>query len=156
MTGVGDYDESSNAFVRAYQRLPWLLISVLLNLVIAVLLSVFEKTLIEVVALIMFQPMILGMAGNIGTQSIAVTILKLNQDELEEKNAEKKHILKEIGIGFLNSCRWHRRILAILRHFKIDQYRKSQSVIAGFNNRYLVNGMFVSLGRCFHSDHFRN
>ena len=63
----------------------------------------FEKTLIEVVALIMFQPMILGMAGNIGTQSIAVTILKLNQDELEEKKAEKKHILKEIGIGFLNS-----------------------------------------------------
>ncbi|HPW54062.1 MAG TPA: CBS domain-containing protein, partial [Erysipelotrichaceae bacterium] len=69
MTGVGDYDEASNAFVRAYQRLPWLLISVLLNMVIAVLLSVFEKTLIEVVALIMFQPMILGMAGNIGTQS---------------------------------------------------------------------------------------
>ena len=25
MTGVGDYDESSNAFVRAYQRLPWLI-----------------------------------------------------------------------------------------------------------------------------------
>lgn len=103
MTGVGDYDESSNAFVRAYQRLPWLLISVLLNLVIAVLLSVFEKTLIEVVALIMFQPMILGMAGNIGTQSIAVTILKLNQDELLEHKDEKRHILKEIGIGFLNS-----------------------------------------------------
>lgn len=103
MIGVGDYDESSNAFVRAYQRMPWLLISVLLNLVIAVLLSVFEKTLVEVAALIMFQPMILGMAGNIGTQSIAVTILKLNQDELEEKKAEEKHIAKELGIGFLNS-----------------------------------------------------
>ena len=37
----------------------------------------------------MFQPMILGMVGNIGTQSIAVTILKLNQDELEEKKAER-------------------------------------------------------------------
>ncbi|MGI6510129.1 MAG: CBS domain-containing protein [Erysipelotrichaceae bacterium] len=45
MIGVGDYDESSNAFVRAYQRMPWLLISVLLNLVIAVLLSVFEKNI---------------------------------------------------------------------------------------------------------------
>jgi magnesium transporter len=103
MTGVGDYEESSNAFVRAYQRMPWLLISVILNLVIAALLSVFEKTLVEVVALIMFQPMILGMAGNIGTQSVAVTILKLGQDELGHKNDEKKHILKEIGIGILNS-----------------------------------------------------
>ena len=83
--------------------MPWLLISVILNLVIAALLSVFEKTLVEVVALIMFQPMILGMAGNIGTQSVAVTILKLGQDELGHKKDEKKHILKEIGIGILNS-----------------------------------------------------
>ena len=84
MTGVGDYDESS-CLCRAYQRVPWLLLSVVLNLVIALLLSVFERTLVEVVALIMFQPMILGMAGNIGSQSIAVTILKLSHDELEGK-----------------------------------------------------------------------
>jgi len=103
MTGVGDYNESSNAFKRSFQRMPWLVISVLLNLVIAALLSVFEKTLVEVIALIMFQPMILGMAGNIGTQSIAVTILKLNQDELTGKHDEKKHIGKELSIGLLNS-----------------------------------------------------
>ena len=103
MTGVGDYDESSNAFRRSIQRMPWLVISVLLNLVIAALLSVFEKTLVEVIALIMFQPMILGMAGNIGTQSIAVTILKLNQDELAGIHNEKKHIGKELAIGVLNS-----------------------------------------------------
>ncbi|HHT55151.1 MAG TPA: magnesium transporter, partial [Acholeplasma sp.] len=69
MMAVGNYDESSNAGIRAIQRLPWLLISVVLNLVIAVVLSVFERTLVEVIALILFQPMILGMAGNIGTQS---------------------------------------------------------------------------------------
>lgn len=103
MMAVGNYDESSNAGIRAIQRLPWLLISVVLNLVIAVVLSVFERTLVEVIALILFQPMILGMAGNIGTQSIAVTILKINQDELEDKHLLNRHILKEIGIGFLNS-----------------------------------------------------
>ena len=43
------------------------------------------------------------MAGNIGTQSIAVTILKINQDELERKHLLNRHILKEVGIGFLNS-----------------------------------------------------
>ena len=103
MMAVGNYDESSNAGIRAIQRLPWLLISVVLNLVIAVVLSVFERTLVEVIALILFQPMILGMAGNIGTQSIAVTILKINQDELERKHLLNRHILKEVGIGFLNS-----------------------------------------------------
>lgn len=104
LTAVGDYDEDSKASKRAIQRLPWLLVSVILNLVIAVILSVFERTLIEVVALILFQPMILGMAGNIGTQSISVTILKINHDELVDKKALTKHISKEIGIGFLNSA----------------------------------------------------
>ncbi len=146
MTGVGDYDESSNAFVRAYQRLPWLLISVLLNLVIAVLLSVFEKTLVEVVALIMFQPMILGMAGNIGTQSIAVTILKLNHDELEEKKAEEKHILKEIGIGFLNSIAVG--IAGFLLSYVILRFinmgAQSPLLLAITIGTSLTGGMFVS------------
>lgn len=103
IVAVGNYEESSNAFVRSFQRLPWLLVSVVLNLVIASVLSIFEATLEQVVALILFQPMILGMAGNIGTQSIAVTILKINQDELEHSHLMKRHILKEIGIGIINS-----------------------------------------------------
>lgn len=146
MAGVGDYDESSNAFVRAYQRIPWLLISVLLNLVIAVLLSVFERTLIEVVALIMFQPMILGMAGNIGTQSIAVTILKLNKDELEEKSAEKKHIAKELGIGVLNSIAVG--IAGFLISYGILSFinmgTQSQLLLALTIATSLIGGMFVS------------
>lgn len=103
MQAIGDYDIDSSASKRAFQRLPWLLISVILNLVIALFLSVFEATLQQVIALILFQPMILGMAGNIGTQSISVTILKLNQDELVNKVNLKKHLWKEISIGLLNS-----------------------------------------------------
>lgn len=103
MQAIGDYDIVSSASKRAFQRLPWLLVSVVLNLIIALFLSVFETTLEEVIALILFQPMILGMAGNIGTQSISVTILKLNQDELVDKVNLKKHLWKEISIGLLNS-----------------------------------------------------
>ncbi|MGI6510620.1 MAG: magnesium transporter [Erysipelotrichaceae bacterium] len=153
MIGVGDYDESSNAFVRAYQRMPWLLISVLLNLVIAVLLSVFEKTLVEVAALIMFQPMILGMAGNIGTQSIAVTILKLNQDELEEKKAEEKHIAKELGIGFLNSITvgiaGFFLSYAILNYINIGSHSPMSLALT---NWHILNRWHVCLSscRCFH------
>jgi magnesium transporter len=45
--------------------------------------------------------MILGMAGNIGTQSLAVTILGIHQDDFENKR--KKHVVKEISIGVFNS-----------------------------------------------------
>lgn len=99
MVAVGeDYDEAASPFKRSINRLPWLILSVVLNLVIAGVLSVFERTLQEVVALVLFQPMILGMAGNIGTQSLAVTILGLNKKELNHQ----KHITKETFIAVIN------------------------------------------------------
>lgn len=47
--------------------------------------------------------MILEMVGNIGTQSISVTILKINQAELKENKEVRRHIARELTIGVLNS-----------------------------------------------------
>jgi magnesium transporter len=109
MALLSDYESSSSAFKRSKQRLPWLMIAVVLNLLIASFLSIFEATIAEVTALILFQPLILGMAGNIGTQALAVTIIKFNVEPMEDENKHKKHIYKEIAIGLFNSI-----ILAIL------------------------------------------
>ena len=57
---VGEFDEDSSPFKRAYQRLPWLLVSIILNLVIAMFLSIFSPTIDKVSVLILFQPLILG------------------------------------------------------------------------------------------------
>lgn len=100
---VGDFEESSSPLKRSYQRLPWLLVSIVLNLVIALILSVFTGTIEAVTALILFQPLILGMAGNIGTQAIAVTILVLYQKTHETKELMRSHIKKEMMIGLLNA-----------------------------------------------------
>lgn len=97
---MGDFDEDSSPFVRAYQRLPWLLVSIVLNLVIAMFLSIFSGTIEMISALILFQPLILGMAGNIGTQAIAVTILKIHKNETTNYS---KHIKNEILIGVVNA-----------------------------------------------------
>lgn len=99
LVSIESHDELSNPFKRSMNRLPWLLISVVLNIIIASFLTVFSKTIDQNVALVLFQPMILGMAGNIGTQSIAVTILGINQDIIEPK----KHILREIKVASINS-----------------------------------------------------
>lgn len=100
---VGDFDDESTPFRRSAQRLPWLLVSIVLNLVIALFLSVFSSTIDTVKALILFQPMILGMAGNIGTQSIAVTIVSLHLKRQETREERVSHIKKETLIGLLNS-----------------------------------------------------
>lgn len=100
---IQDHTSSLTSIERSKQRLPWLFVAVLLNLITVSLLSMFEATLEAVTVLVLFQPMILGMAGNIGTQSLAVTILGLHQDLFDQKHKAKKHIFKEISIGLLNS-----------------------------------------------------
>lgn len=103
MALLQDHVSDSTALKRSSQRLPWLMIAVVLNLLIASFLSMFEATLAEVTAIVLFQPLILGMAGNIGTQALAVTILGLHLEEIDNKQMPKKHVLKEMTVGFINS-----------------------------------------------------
>jgi len=100
---ISDHESSSSSWERSKKRLPWLMVSVVLNLLIASFLSIFEATLAEVTALVLFQPLILGMAGNIGTQSLAVTILGIHKNEMDSQNIPKDHVIKELFIGLFNS-----------------------------------------------------
>lgn len=103
MALISDHESSSSSWVRSKKRLPWLMLAVVLNLLIASFLSIFEATLAEVTAIVLFQPLILGMAGNIGTQSLAVTILGIHKNEYDGKNIPKDHMIKELLIGLINS-----------------------------------------------------
>lgn len=100
---ISDFDPDSSAMRRSLQRLPWLLTAVVLNLITASFLSIFEATLVQIAALILFQPTILGMSGNIGTQSLAVTILGLHLKEIDDRKTSKKHIFREMTIALINS-----------------------------------------------------
>ncbi|QWB96459.1 magnesium transporter [Mycoplasmatota bacterium] len=100
---ISDHDISLSSFQRSKQRLPWLMIGVLLNLLTITILSRYAATIEQVTALILFQPMILGMAGNIGTQALAVTILGIHQSDFKENIDAKKHIISELLIGLTNS-----------------------------------------------------
>lgn len=95
---VKEHESELSAVERSKKRFPWLLVSVILNILIALFLTLFETTIETIVSLVLFQPMILDMAGNIGTQSLAVTILKINNDD-----DMKRHIFKEILISLFNA-----------------------------------------------------
>jgi len=100
LVAVGDFELDQTAIKRSIARLPWLLTCVLINLGIAFILTIFKPVLDAYVALVMFMPMILGMAGNIGTQSFAATLLKLHRNPNKDK---KKHVNKEVWVGVINS-----------------------------------------------------
>ncbi|MCD7035089.1 magnesium transporter [Metabacillus sp. GX 13764] len=93
-------DFDTPAFVAAYRRLPWLILLLFIGLVSGSIISFFQGTLDKVVALAFFMPMIAGMTGNTGTQSLAVVIRGLAQHDLDKKTVFKL-IFRELRVGLI-------------------------------------------------------
>jgi magnesium transporter len=82
----------------AAHRLPWLLILLMLSIPLAIVTSLFEDILSTIAILIVFQPLILGSAGNVATQTLAVTLKTMSSHDKDlSKNA-----YREIITGLLN------------------------------------------------------
>lgn len=83
------------------KRLPWLVLLLGLGLVVSSVVGVFESIVSQVAVVICFQSLILDMAGNVGTQSLAVTIRVLMDEGLSGK--DKFHfVCKEMRVGGTN------------------------------------------------------
>ncbi len=98
LSGTGTKDRDSNPIQSAKKRLPWLIILLFLGMITASLISSFEETLEQVPIVAIFIPLIAGMAGNAGTQSLAVAVRGI---AVGDYGAEKKikMIMKEITTG---------------------------------------------------------
>ncbi|MCM1307927.1 MAG: magnesium transporter [Butyrivibrio sp.] len=83
------------------KRLPWLFVLLGLGLVVSTVVGSFEKVVAHLAVIVSFQSLILDMAGNTGTQSLAVTIRVL-MDERIGGRQKLKLISKEARIGLLN------------------------------------------------------
>lgn len=83
------------------KRMPWLIVLLGLGMVVSSVVGIFEKVVTNLPIIMCFQSLILDMAGNVGTQSLAVTIRVLMDENLTGK--QKLQLLaKEMKIGFLN------------------------------------------------------
>ncbi len=81
----------------AAKRLPWLISLLFLGLAVSGISRFFEGVVDELPMLVAFQPLLLGMAGNAGTQSLAVTMRGL----VREEKTRPRMILSEMRIAFL-------------------------------------------------------
>jgi magnesium transporter len=99
LAGISEIEDTTEPIYKSVlARLPWLAFLLVIGLLVSLLTSSFEKVILELTTVVFFQSLILGMAGNTGTQSLAVTISKLNDDEKKIG----KVIKRELITGFLN------------------------------------------------------
>ncbi|WP_137745004.1 magnesium transporter [Staphylococcus capitis] len=102
LAGVSDIDSTSDSVIKtASKRLPWLIVLTFLGMITATILGSFEDTLSQVALLAAFIPIISGMSGNSGTQSLAVSVRNISTGEINEQS-KFKLALREAGSGFLS------------------------------------------------------
>lgn len=95
-----DIDFNTKPLVAAVRRLPWLVLLLFIGLVSGSIISGFEETLQNVVALAFFMPMIAGMTGNTGTQSLAVVVRGLVSHDLDSKEVLRL-TFRELRVGII-------------------------------------------------------
>ncbi|MDD7511218.1 MAG: magnesium transporter [Peptostreptococcaceae bacterium] len=104
MNGVLDFDSTERkyldtpVFTHVKNRLPWLLILMLSYILTGGIITRFEKMLSSVIALVSYMPMLMGTAGNTGSQAATLIIRGLATDEVDTEDAIKI-LFKEFKIG---------------------------------------------------------
>lgn len=83
------------------KRLPWLFVLLGLALFVSSVVGAFESVVSQLTLIMAFQSLILGMSGNVGTQSLAVTIRVLMDESLTFKN-KVELVIKEMKVGLSN------------------------------------------------------
>ena len=100
MTSEQKPDES--LFTSMKKRIPWLIALLFMGLIVSAVVGVFESVVDALPMIVSFQSLILGMAGNVGTQSLAVTVRAIGNDDDNSFKSQLIAILKEIRIALLN------------------------------------------------------
>ena len=87
--------------VRSRRRLAWLSINIVLNMVAASVIAVYQETLTQVIALAVFLPIISDMSGCSGNQAVAVSMRELSLGVI--RPTEIMFVwLKEVSVGLIN------------------------------------------------------
>lgn len=83
------------------KRLPWLIALLGLGLLVSGVIGLFDAVVSHLSLIVSFQSLILGMAGNVGTQSLAVTIRALTDERMSPRQ-KLRLVFKEARVGLLN------------------------------------------------------
>ena len=133
MGGVREDDVHLNLFEVIKSRFPWLLVSLITATICSLVVNFFHETIQQAVILSAIMPIVSGISGNAGTQTMTVTVLSLSSKELTALNITRV-ILKQII-----SCSCNGLILAILGGLILGLLHNNASLIFIFGLAVTIN-----------------
>lgn len=114
LTAEEDINETVRQSMK--KRMPWLLMLLGLGIVVSAVVGAFERVVAQLTLIMAFQSLILDMAGNVGTQSLAVTIRVLTDENLSFQQ-KCRLVYKEMRVGLANGA-----VLGVLSFILIGLY----------------------------------
>ncbi|HEY6631350.1 MAG TPA: magnesium transporter [Rhizobiaceae bacterium] len=104
MVGVDKEERLYTGIWPAFKmRHPWLQVNLLTAFAAGLVVSLFEGTISQIVALAAFLPILAGQSGNTGCQALAITLRGLTLGDLNHYPV-RKLIAKELILGALNGA----------------------------------------------------
>ncbi len=101
LAGVGDEELSDSVISTVRSRVVWLIVNLCTALLSSTVISLFDATIAEMVALAVLMPIVASMGGNAGTQTMTVTVRALATRDLDIYNAGRI-IRREATVGLIN------------------------------------------------------
>jgi magnesium transporter len=101
MGGVAGESVSDSVWQTTRLRFTWLLANLATAILASFVISLFEATIEQMVALAVLMPIVASMGGNAGTQTMTVAVRALATQDLGPVNAFRV-ILRESAVGLLN------------------------------------------------------
>jgi len=98
---VGEELRMMPVALRARRRLSWLSINILLNIIAASVIAIYQDTISAVIALAVFLPIVSDMSGCSGNQAVAVSLRELTLGIVEPEDVWRVW-MQEVAVGILN------------------------------------------------------
>lgn len=129
-------------FASLKKRVPWLIALLFMGLAVSAVVGAFEKVVDALPMIVSFQSLILGMAGNVGTQSLAVTVRSLGSSEDNTFKKQFVTILREVRVALLNGV-----VLGAISFVIVSVYLFA---IASYGTAFVLSAAgCVGLAMCF-------
>ncbi|HET6620166.1 MAG TPA: magnesium transporter [Dongiaceae bacterium] len=103
IVGASDTDFHAPPHIIAWQRVRWLVVTLINTMIAATVISQFQDTIRHTVALAVLMPIVAAMGGNAGVQVITVTVRALATRDITPQSNLLRIVGKELIVAFLNA-----------------------------------------------------
>lgn len=101
LAGVDQGSIYNDVIATSNSRFRWLFVNLLTAILASIVISLFDATIQQIVALAILMPIVASMGGNAGTQALTIAVRALAMREVSSINS-RRVIIKETWVGLIN------------------------------------------------------